>query len=94
MPTSLDALTSAVEAAARMTVGRYTIRRAILENDGAIWSDTDFDELEASLIGSLLRFTPAGQAGRVYYAIVVAGDRAELTLSFSGLAAVQGHAPG
>ena len=67
-----------------MTVGRYTIRRAILENDGAIWSDTDFDDLEASLVGSLLRFTPAGQAGRVYYAIVVAGDRAELTLSFSG----------
>ena len=84
MQTTLDALTSAVGAAWRNTVGRYTIRRPILENDGAVWSDNDFNDLEASLVGSLLRFTPVGQAGRAHYAIVVAGDRAELTLSFSG----------
>ena len=80
MTTTLDELTSAVKAAVRTTVGCYTIQR---ENAGAVWSGTDLKEMETSLAGSLLKFTPAGQAGP-FYATVVAGNRAELTLSYSG----------
>ena len=84
MTTKLDVLTSAVQAAMRTTVDST----AILSQEktpvryGAILTSKIW-RVETMLVGSLLKFAPTGQTG-AFYATVVAGDRAELTLFYSG----------